>query len=193
MTQSAALSRDAALRARVRPVEYFLYCQTRDATAHAAICHCRRIARAGAVAWISGLPAGVPVDMEFIGRELHRRQLGYGRGGRQTIEKDQADILAGSAAREDDRRAHRAAHRKSRLEKLGEGAARGRQRWRGRRAAPSDGAAAGPRGSGRRAEIQFPRCALHAGARVGARNGGARGGGRAWRSYLLRQFGVRMC
>jgi chorismate synthase len=47
------------------------------------------------VAWISGLPAGVPVDLEFIGRELHRRQLGYGRGARQRIEKDQADILAG--------------------------------------------------------------------------------------------------
>ncbi len=47
------------------------------------------------VAWISGLPAGVPVDLEFIGRELHRRQLGYGRGGRQRIEKDQADFLAG--------------------------------------------------------------------------------------------------
>jgi chorismate synthase len=47
------------------------------------------------VAWISGLPAGVPVDLEFIARELHRRQLGYGRGGRQRIEKDQAEILAG--------------------------------------------------------------------------------------------------
>ncbi len=47
------------------------------------------------VAWISGLPAGVPVDLEFISRELHRRQLGFGRGGRQRIEKDQADILAG--------------------------------------------------------------------------------------------------
>jgi chorismate synthase len=47
------------------------------------------------VAWVSGLPAGVPVDLGFVGRELHRRQLGYGRGGRQRIEKDQADILAG--------------------------------------------------------------------------------------------------
>ena len=46
-------------------------------------------------AWISGLPAGLPVDTEFIQRELHRRQLGYGRGGRQRIEKDTADILAG--------------------------------------------------------------------------------------------------
>jgi chorismate synthase len=47
------------------------------------------------VAWISGLPAGVPVDLEFIQRELHRRQLGYGRGRRQRIEKDQPDIVAG--------------------------------------------------------------------------------------------------
>ena len=47
------------------------------------------------IAWISGLPLGVPVDLEFIQRDLHRRQLGYGRGGRQRIEKDHADILAG--------------------------------------------------------------------------------------------------
>src|SRR5580698_6781666 len=47
------------------------------------------------IAWVSGLPAGVRVDLEFIQRELRRRQLGYGRGGRQHIEKDAADILAG--------------------------------------------------------------------------------------------------
>jgi chorismate synthase len=47
------------------------------------------------IAWVSGLPAGVRVDLDFIRRELHRRQLGYGRGGRQRIEKDAADILAG--------------------------------------------------------------------------------------------------
>lgn len=47
------------------------------------------------VSWISGIPAGVTVDIEFVNRELHRRQLGYGRGGRQKIEKDQADFLAG--------------------------------------------------------------------------------------------------
>lgn len=47
------------------------------------------------MAWISGLPAGLPVDLGFVNRELHRRQLGFGRGGRQRIEKDQADILAG--------------------------------------------------------------------------------------------------
>lgn len=47
------------------------------------------------IAWVSGLPAGLPVDLDFIARELHRRQLGFGRGGRQRIEKDQADIFAG--------------------------------------------------------------------------------------------------
>ena len=47
------------------------------------------------IAWISGLPAGIPIDFEFIQRELHRRQLGYGRGGRQKIEKDRVEALAG--------------------------------------------------------------------------------------------------
>ena len=47
------------------------------------------------VTWISGFPAGVPVDAEFVNRELHRRQLGFGRGGRQKIEKDTADFLSG--------------------------------------------------------------------------------------------------
>ncbi|HEY2351202.1 MAG TPA: chorismate synthase [Candidatus Acidoferrum sp.] len=47
------------------------------------------------LAFISGLPASLPVDVRFINEELHRRQLGYGRGGRQKIEKDRADIFAG--------------------------------------------------------------------------------------------------
>jgi len=47
------------------------------------------------VAWISGLPCDLPVDLEFINGELHRRQLGYGRGGRQKIEKDRVEALAG--------------------------------------------------------------------------------------------------
>ena len=42
------------------------------------------------VALVSGLPAGVPVDLEFISRELWRRQKGYGRGGRMRIERDAA-------------------------------------------------------------------------------------------------------
>jgi chorismate synthase len=47
------------------------------------------------IALVSGLPAGVPVDQEFINRELWRRQQGYGRGGRMKIETDQAHILSG--------------------------------------------------------------------------------------------------
>ena len=38
------------------------------------------------IALISGLPAGVPVDLDFINRDLWRRQQGYGRGGRMKIE-----------------------------------------------------------------------------------------------------------
>jgi chorismate synthase len=47
------------------------------------------------LAFVSGLPASLPIDVDFINHELHRRQLGYGRGGRQKIEKDKADIFAG--------------------------------------------------------------------------------------------------
>jgi chorismate synthase len=47
------------------------------------------------LAFISGLPAQLPVDIDFINHELRRRQLGYGRGGRQKIEKDHAEIFAG--------------------------------------------------------------------------------------------------
>src|SRR5271170_2792441 len=47
------------------------------------------------LAFVSGLPAGLPVDVAAINHELHRRQLGYGRGGRQKIEQDRADVFAG--------------------------------------------------------------------------------------------------
>src|SRR5580692_1982720 len=47
------------------------------------------------VATMAGLPAGVPVSMEAIDRELWRRQQGYGRGGRMKIETDRARIVSG--------------------------------------------------------------------------------------------------
>src|SRR5215813_2151799 len=47
------------------------------------------------VAFLSGLPAGLSVDLEFVNRELWRRQQGYGRGGRMKIERDTARILSG--------------------------------------------------------------------------------------------------
>jgi chorismate synthase len=47
------------------------------------------------IALVSGLPAGIPVDLEFVNRELWRRQQGYGRGGRMKIETDKAHVLSG--------------------------------------------------------------------------------------------------
>jgi chorismate synthase len=47
------------------------------------------------VAILSGLPAGVPISVAAIDRELWRRQQGYGRGGRMKIETDRAEILSG--------------------------------------------------------------------------------------------------
>ena len=47
------------------------------------------------VAVLSGLPAGLKVEQEFVDRELWRRQQGYGRGGRMKIERDSAHFLSG--------------------------------------------------------------------------------------------------
>ena len=47
------------------------------------------------VCTITGLPAGLPLDMDRINGELARRQGGYGRGGRQRIETDVADFVTG--------------------------------------------------------------------------------------------------
>ncbi|HEX4284923.1 MAG TPA: chorismate synthase [Terracidiphilus sp.] len=47
------------------------------------------------IALVSGLPAGVPIDLEFVNRELWRRQQGYGRGGRMKIETDKVHVLSG--------------------------------------------------------------------------------------------------
>jgi len=47
------------------------------------------------VATLTGLPAGIPISIEAINRELWRRQQGYGRGGRMKIETDRAEIVAG--------------------------------------------------------------------------------------------------
>lgn len=49
----------------------------------------------GIAAFVDGFPAGVPLDSSFINAELQRRQGGYGRGERQSIETDSAEILTG--------------------------------------------------------------------------------------------------
>jgi chorismate synthase len=47
------------------------------------------------VAAVTGVPAGVPLFAEVIDGDLRRRQSGYGRGGRQRIERDRVSIQSG--------------------------------------------------------------------------------------------------
>src|ERR1700720_794298 len=47
------------------------------------------------VATLNGLPAGIPISLDAVNRDLWRRQQGYGRGGRMKIETDRAEIVAG--------------------------------------------------------------------------------------------------
>ncbi len=44
---------------------------------------------------VDGVPAGLPLVAEAINIDLARRQRGYGRGARQAIEHDEADIVSG--------------------------------------------------------------------------------------------------
>ncbi len=49
----------------------------------------------GLVAIISGIPAGLRVDFDYVNRDLKRRMGGYGRGGRMKIESDSAQFISG--------------------------------------------------------------------------------------------------
>src|SRR3982750_1886414 len=44
---------------------------------------------------VEGLPAGLELDHGAINRDMARRQLGHGRGGRMKIEKDAAEVTSG--------------------------------------------------------------------------------------------------
>ncbi len=44
---------------------------------------------------LEGLPAGLTISPDFINHQLRRRQLGFGRGQRMKIEKDQVEIMSG--------------------------------------------------------------------------------------------------
>ena len=44
---------------------------------------------------IEGMVADLPLDAEYINKELKRRQQGYGRGPRMKIEADKAEIVSG--------------------------------------------------------------------------------------------------
>jgi len=47
---------------------------------------------------LEGMPAGLPLTLETIDRDLARRQVAYGAGGRMKIEKDSVSVTAGVAA-----------------------------------------------------------------------------------------------
>src|SRR3712207_9130941 len=49
----------------------------------------------GLTAIVEGLPAGLPLNLDELDRDLARRQLGHGRGGRMKIEQDRADVVSG--------------------------------------------------------------------------------------------------
>jgi chorismate synthase len=44
---------------------------------------------------VEGLPAGLVLDRAALNRDLARRQLGHGRGGRMKIERDEAQVTGG--------------------------------------------------------------------------------------------------
>ncbi|MCB0870196.1 MAG: chorismate synthase [Solirubrobacterales bacterium] len=49
----------------------------------------------GLVTIVEGLPAGLELDRETLDRDMARRQLGHGRGGRMKIETDRVEIRTG--------------------------------------------------------------------------------------------------
>ena len=125
---------------------------------------------------VEGLPAGLQLDGDAINRDMQRRQLGHGRGGRMKIERDAAEVTSGVR------------HGRT----LGGPIAlsvrnRDFENWRDRmnpwpvEAEVAGGAppAAGPRRPRRRAEVRLHRRAQRARARQRARDGGAGGGRRA--------------
>jgi len=44
---------------------------------------------------VEGMPAGLELDREALDRDMARRQLGHGRGGRMKIERDAAEVRSG--------------------------------------------------------------------------------------------------
>jgi chorismate synthase len=47
------------------------------------------------IATVEGLPAGIPIDEEYINVQMARRMFGYGRGARMKIETDTAELMSG--------------------------------------------------------------------------------------------------
>ena len=124
----------------------------------------------GLVAIVEGLPAGLELDRERIDREMARRQLGHGRGGRMKIESRRGRGPLRDPPRPHARQPDRAAGRQPRLRQLGGADEPVAGRRRGRGVAP---AAARPRRPRRVAEVRPPRRPQRARARQRARDRGA--------------------
>ena len=150
------------------------------------------------VAFLSGLPAGLAVDVAFLDRELWRRQQGYGRGGRMKIETDKAHILSGVRHGADHRLADRHSAGEQGLEELAGVSAGGD--GRPGQAQAGGVAAARPRRSGRSLKYNFSEAryvlerasARESAARVAlARSGQAVSAGTGHRSAEPRGCGGR--
>ena len=139
-------------------------------------------------ATIEGVPAGLPLTEDDLAVDLARRQRGYGRGARQAIEQDRAQILGGVRHGRTLGLADPAARPQPRLGELDAGdAGRAADRGRGRRAArgrrrgqqashPGHTRPARPRGPGRRPQVRIQRRPRRPRARVRARDRRSRRG-----------------
>ena len=72
----------------------------RGASVRCPACRCassppERATGPGLTCIVEGLPAGLELDRESINRDMARRQLGHGRGGRMKIERDTAEVTSG--------------------------------------------------------------------------------------------------
>ena len=151
--------------------------------------HRRRVARPRPHCIVEGLPAGLELDREAINRDMARRQLGHGRGGRMKIESDTRRGHRRRAPRPHARRPDRAPGRQPRLRQLGGADEPVAGRGRGPRGPPP---APRPRRPRRHAgSTASPTCATCSSARARARPRRASPAARCAKAFL-RALGVEV-
>ena len=135
---------------------------------------------------VEGLPAGLELDREAIDRDMARRQLGHGRGGRMKIERDRAEVTGGVRHGRTLGGADRAAGRQPRLRQLGGADEPVAGRGRGGRGPPAAARSRRPR---RHLEVPLQRRAQRARARQRPRDRRPRGRRRAGQGLPARARG----
>ena len=150
----------------------------------------RRIPRPRARGHVEGVPAGLALTADALAVDLARRQRGYGRGARQAIEHDRAEIVAGVRhgrtlgspifllVANRDWENWTAVMQVEPLERGRRRRAPGRGRRREQAGDPGHPGPARARRPGRRPEVRLQRRPQRARASVGARDRGARRGRR---------------